>query len=188
MPNSPDSSRTLLAFAAGWVSATLFSAFMAHSISGTAAIASSAIAITLFLAVGLVYAQVAKAPSNATKSSKDSTEEALEKNEKRSAGILPSSSAPPASSAPSPTVRQPEPVAAPLTLDQRCEAYARTHDLTPRQGEVLRLLADGLPAAAIAEELYLSKDTIKTHTKAIYAKAGVHSRQELLAALYAQEG
>lgn len=83
--------------------------------------------------------------------------------------------------APSPEEGKP----ASLTLDQRCEAYAREHALTPRQSDVLRLLAEGMQVADIAEELYLSKDTVKSHTKAIYAKADVHSRQELVAAVYA---
>ncbi|WP_420484871.1 helix-turn-helix transcriptional regulator [Eggerthella lenta] len=32
----------------------------------------------------------------------------------------------------------------------------------------------------VAEELVISKNTVRTHTKSIFAKTGVHSRQELI--------
>lgn len=183
MPKPPDNARPLLAFAAGWVSATLFSAFMARSVSGAMAIASSAIAIALFLTAGLAYSRFSKtqdAPGRRTGEGEAGS------NAGRIDPANPDTSAD--SEDGSSTERKSNMAApAPPTLDQRCEAYAHAHGLTPRQGEVLRLLADGLPTTAIADELYLSKDTVKTHTKAIYAKAGVHSRQELLAALYAQD-
>jgi LuxR family maltose regulon positive regulatory protein len=43
---------------------------------------------------------------------------------------------------------------------------------------VLRLLAGPLTQGAIANELYLSHDTVKTHVKAIYRRLGVASRNE----------
>lgn len=192
LPEIPNTFRIALAFAAGWISSTLFAAFMASSVSGTAAIASSAIAIALFLAAGFAYSRFAKARlASDAPVQQESESEANSVTRRSGANILSNGEEVPAnreggksdcSSA------NPSRLASPaiLTLDQRCEAYAQTHSLTPRQGEVLRLLADGLPTTTIADELYLSKDTVKTHTKAIYAKAGVHSRQELLAALYAQ--
>ena len=48
--------------------------------------------------------------------------------------------------------------------------------LTAREAEVLRLLAQGLPDAQIAERLYVSLHTVKSHLRAIYAKLGVPSR------------
>lgn len=74
-----------------------------------------------------------------------------------------------------------------LTLERRCALYAESYGFTPRQGEVCLLLVEGKSVNDIAEELYISKETVKTHAKSLYAKAGVHSRQELVAAVYAFE-
>ena len=54
--------------------------------------------------------------------------------------------------------------------------------LTSHELAVLRLLAAGLSAPQIAEKYVLSINTIKTQIKSIYAKLGVHSRAEALAA------
>lgn len=48
--------------------------------------------------------------------------------------------------------------------------------LTPREVEVLRLLARGLTNAQMAEELMVSRHTIDVHIRSIYGKINVHSR------------
>lgn len=50
--------------------------------------------------------------------------------------------------------------------------------LTPRELEVLRAMSEGRDTAAIAEHLYLSPLTVRTHVKHILAKLGVHSSVE----------
>jgi LuxR family maltose regulon positive regulatory protein len=50
--------------------------------------------------------------------------------------------------------------------------------LTPRERDVLRFLASRLTVHEIADELYLSVNTLKFHLKAIYRKLGVNSRAE----------
>lgn len=50
--------------------------------------------------------------------------------------------------------------------------------LTPRELEVLRLLADGAPNAQIAERLVLSVHTVKNHVHSILGKLGAASRWE----------
>jgi len=53
-----------------------------------------------------------------------------------------------------------------------------TEELTPRELEVLRLLAEGLPNKAIARRLDLSEHTVKFHLNAILGKLGAQSRTE----------
>lgn len=55
--------------------------------------------------------------------------------------------------------------------------------LTPREAEVVHLLADGLSTREISQKLDLSEHTIRNYVSAIYDKLGVSSRVEL--ALYA---
>ncbi len=49
--------------------------------------------------------------------------------------------------------------------------------LSPRELEVLRLLASDLDGPEIARHLFLSLNTVRTHTKSIYTKLGVTSRR-----------
>lgn len=51
-------------------------------------------------------------------------------------------------------------------------------ELTPREGEILGLLAEGQSNKAIARNLGISDGTVKLHVKAILRKLGVHSRVE----------
>ena len=48
--------------------------------------------------------------------------------------------------------------------------------LTPRETEVLRLLAQGLTSAQIAERLVIGVVTVNFHVRSIYSKLGVSSR------------
>jgi two-component system nitrate/nitrite response regulator NarL len=54
-------------------------------------------------------------------------------------------------------------------------------ELTSREGEVLRLIADGLSAPQIAKELHLSTTTVKTHLHTLYEKLGVSDRAAAVA-------
>nr|WP_022922797.1 helix-turn-helix transcriptional regulator [Ornithinimicrobium pekingense] len=57
------------------------------------------------------------------------------------------------------------------------------HGLTPREREVTRLLLHGMSTAQIAQELWISAETLRGHVKAVFAKLGVSSRPELAALL-----
>jgi PAS domain S-box-containing protein len=62
------------------------------------------------------------------------------------------------------------------------EAAPNAHPhLTPRQNEVLHLLARGRSTAQIAEELHLSTDTVRNHVRRMLRALGAHSRIEALA-------
>lgn len=52
--------------------------------------------------------------------------------------------------------------------------------LSARETEVLNLLATGKSYSVIASELYVDKETIKSHIKNIYSKLEVHSKAEAL--------
>jgi len=54
-------------------------------------------------------------------------------------------------------------------------------ELTAREQAVLGLLPTGLSAREIGDELGISRDTVKTHTKRIYQKLGVSSRRDAVA-------
>ncbi len=53
--------------------------------------------------------------------------------------------------------------------------------LTPRQNQVLHLLAHGRSTVQIAEELHLSVDTVRNHIRRMLRALGAHSRIEALA-------
>lgn len=50
--------------------------------------------------------------------------------------------------------------------------------LTPREEEVLTLVADGMPNKLIADRLSLSESTVKLHIHHVISKLGVHNRTE----------
>lgn len=66
-------------------------------------------------------------------------------------------------------------------LSERPVEAARQDGLTPREVQVLRLIAAGRSNREIAEALVLSERTVARHVTNIYTKAGVHSKAEATA-------
>lgn len=64
-------------------------------------------------------------------------------------------------------------------LALRVADLSRTHDLSPREEEVLQLLARRESVAQIEKDLFVAHGTIKAHISHIYRKLSVHSRDEL---------
>jgi DNA-binding NarL/FixJ family response regulator len=59
-----------------------------------------------------------------------------------------------------------------------------TSPLTPREEEILQLIADGCSTSGVAEQLYISAKTVKNHLASIYAKLDARDRtQAVLAAV-----
>lgn len=78
------------------------------------------------------------------------------------------------SSSPSPSRPCPEPEQVEFA------PFAARYALTPRETEVLGYLVRGRTLPYIADALFVTTGTVKTHTVHIYRKLQVNSRQELL--------
>lgn len=62
---------------------------------------------------------------------------------------------------------------------ERVKLVQADYGLTTRETEVTELLARGETVARIAEELFISENTVRMHSKRIYAKLDVHKKQQL---------
>jgi len=63
----------------------------------------------------------------------------------------------------------------------RCVKDGET--LASREREILERILENKKRRQIAEELFLSENTVKTYTRTLYAKLGVTCREELYALL-----
>ena len=93
------------------------------------------------------------------------------------------------------TVAQGESLLSPSVTRRLIEAFVRDHhetrtapaglaDLTARELEIFGLLALGLSNAEIAEQLYVSTTTIKTHVTRLLTKLGVRDRVQAVVLAY----
>lgn len=64
-------------------------------------------------------------------------------------------------------------------VSERVDELSRTYRLSPREQEVLALLAVGKTGRVIQQELFIAEGTFKAHTRHIYEKMGINSRKEL---------
>lgn len=65
------------------------------------------------------------------------------------------------------------------------DLFCAAHSFTARESQVVALLLDGLDTTAMTRALSISRHTVQDHLKAIFAKADVRSRRELVAAFTA---
>ena len=65
-------------------------------------------------------------------------------------------------------------------LNKRREMDSQLESLTPREKEVLRLMAEGTSSRDIAARLGISYTTVRTHIRSLGSKLGVHSKLEAI--------
>lgn len=65
-------------------------------------------------------------------------------------------------------------------ISDTCASITKKAGLSPREHEILILLARGRNAAYIARTLFIAHSTVKTHIKSIYRKLDIHSQQNLM--------
>lgn len=65
-------------------------------------------------------------------------------------------------------------------IEKRRGIEAQLDRLTPREKEVLRLMAQGYPSRSIAAELGISYTTVRTHIRGLGSKLAVHSKLEAI--------
>lgn len=63
---------------------------------------------------------------------------------------------------------------------QRLQQLADRYELSERERDVFALLAEGRSSTRIQEDLHIASGTVNYHTRNIYQKLGVHSRQEII--------
>lgn len=72
-------------------------------------------------------------------------------------------------------VTVPVPVAEPFCPD---EAKREEVAITPREMEILELIAQGMSNREIAEKLFVSENTMKTHSSRVFDKLGARRRPQ----------
>jgi DNA-binding NarL/FixJ family response regulator len=63
------------------------------------------------------------------------------------------------------------------------ENFCRSHEISPREQDIIRAICQGLSNQQIADKLFISLQTVKDHTSRIYFKTNCSSRARLIAML-----
>jgi DNA-binding CsgD family transcriptional regulator len=69
----------------------------------------------------------------------------------------------------------------PTSRTERMHLFSLTHGLSKREAEVVAACASGLDTRGLADELFVSENTIQDHFKSIFAKTGTRTRGALVA-------
>ena len=63
----------------------------------------------------------------------------------------------------------------------RMTLFGLAHGLTTREAQIVAACARGMDTRAVAQELFVSENTVQDHFKAIFTKTRTRTRGELLA-------
>lgn len=66
------------------------------------------------------------------------------------------------------------------SIDEGCARLGRQYNLTDREVEIVKLLCKGRSKNYIAETLFISENTVRSHSRHIYQKLNVHSKQDIM--------
>ena len=69
----------------------------------------------------------------------------------------------------------------PTSTNERMALFSLAHGLSKREAEIVAACARGTDTRGLAQELFVSENTIQDHFKAIFSKTGTRTRGELLA-------
>lgn len=72
-------------------------------------------------------------------------------------------------------------MAAGRSLPEQADALGARAGLSPREVEILALIAQGLPNSDIAARLFMTENTVKSHVRNAYRKIGAASRSQAVA-------
>jgi DNA-binding CsgD family transcriptional regulator len=78
-------------------------------------------------------------------------------------------------------------VIAPSEPEEVAQLNVNSYGLTPREEEIVKLVARGRPTREISGTLFISEHTVHNHLRSIFEKAGVHSRRELVQRLLVRD-
>jgi len=67
-----------------------------------------------------------------------------------------------------------------ITASNNTDSLLNNYNISEREKEVVALLLEGKSYQQIAEQLFVSVNTVKTHVRKIYPKLGINSRHELV--------
>lgn len=81
--------------------------------------------------------------------------------------------------APQPSEQKDERIHDTAERKRQIDHLAMEFSLTQREKEITEMIARGMTLTQIANEITLSHNTVKTHTRHVYEKCGVHSKKEL---------
>lgn len=71
-----------------------------------------------------------------------------------------------------------------LTLLQNADSDEPRPDVTPRELEVLTLVAEGLSTREIGRRLWITEETVKTHIRRLHDRLGARTRAQAVAIAY----
>jgi len=72
----------------------------------------------------------------------------------------------------------------PTNVAQILSEYLGSESLTPSEQRIVEMIVLGLNNKMIADRLYISENTVKSHLKNIFGKLGVNDRSQVVAVAY----
>jgi DNA-binding CsgD family transcriptional regulator len=75
-------------------------------------------------------------------------------------------------------------VISPSEPEEVARLNVASYGITPREEEIVKLVARGCSTREISGDLFLSEHTVNNHLRSIFEKAGVNSRSEMVRRLF----